>query len=414
MKSLKNKLITGILLAGSLFALNSCNNYLIRGFDKIYSGKMHKEKLETSLFQDNLDYTKVKNISSEKNGLIVFEYQTDEENSDIFMAKNEWTHKITDNAESDAKPQIKNKKIVFTRNSDGHTNLFLADLKNKELIRLTNDKRQNYSPSMDDKSEKIAFTRGEPEEAEVYLLDLEKKVAINISKDEAGDYFPCISRDGNRVAFVSERKGSSIYIKDLKLDTLILVDQSFNTEYYDLRLNYDGAKIVYCGATPDDKNGVIFFKDLNTGKSSSWPLNKGYDGEPSIDSTGRFISWISRQNHVYERVNKQLPFEQKISKRKKKIGRIDEKGEIHIENKKSKPKIKVVDLRTRQIIEIEDEEISDEQLGNYISELSQNGKSLMILNEKNKENYYQIKNPMYYKDDPKYFLKEEKELWLVE
>ncbi len=413
MKTLKNKLITGILLAGSLLALNSCSNYFImKGFDKIYKNGTAKEKLEISVFKGDLEYDKIKNINSEK-GNIVFEYQTEENNSDILMLKNKMIYQITKYPENDKEPQIKNEKIVFTREINGYPNIFLADLKNKELIKLTNDKRQNYSPRMDDKNAKIAFTRGLPEEAEVYLMDLEKNETANISNDEVGDYYSRISRDGNRVGFVSERKGSSVYIKDIKKDTLILAAQGYEIEYSDLRLNYDGTKIAYCGITSADKNGTIFFKDLNTGKNSSWPLNKGYDGEPSIDSAGNFISWISRQNHINERINKKLPFEDKISKRKKKIGRIDEKGKIHIENKKSKPKIKVADIKTRQVIEIENE-ISDEQMGNYISELSQNGKSLIILNEKNKENYYQIKNPMYYKEDPKYFLKEEKELWMVE
>ncbi len=412
LENLIKKAKTGILLAGALFSLNSCNNFVMKGFDKIYKNGTAKEKLEISVFKGYLEYDKIKKINSEK-GNIVFEYQTEENNSDIFMLKNKIIYQITKYSENDKEPQIKNEKIVFTREINGYPNIFLAELKNKELIKLTNDKRHNYSPSMDDLGAKIAFTRGLPEEAEVYLMDLEKNETANISNDEAGDYYSRISRDGNRIGFVSERKGSSVYIKDIKKDTLILAAQGYEIEYSDLRLNYDGTKIAYCGITSADKNGTIFFKDLNTGKNSSWPLNKGYDGEPSIDSAGNFISWISRQNHINERINKKLPFEDKISKRKKKIGRIDEKGKIHIENKKSKPKIKVADIRTRQVIEIENE-ISDEQMGNYISELSQNGKSLIILNEKNKENYYQIKNPMYYKEDPKYFLKEEKELWMVE
>ena len=405
LENLIKKTKTGILLAGSLLALNSCNNFIMKGFDKIYRNKPAKEKLEITPFRQSLDYEKIKNVNSE-NGTIVFEYQTEEDNTDIFMIKNKILYQITNYEGYNGEPQIKGEKIVFTRNINGYVNIFLADLKNKELTQITNDKRQNYAPSMDDNCAKIAYTIGLPEEAEVYLTELEKNESINISNDEAGDYFSYISGDGNRVGFISERKGSSVYIKDIKKDTLILVNQGYEIGYSDLRLNYDGTKIAYCGITPTDKNGTIFFMDLNSSKKLSWPLNKGYDGEPSIDSAGYFVSWISRQNGVNERVNKKLPFEEKISKRKRKIGRIDEKGKIHLENKKAKPKIKVADTKTRQVIEIENE-ISDEQIGNYISKLSQNGKSIIIFNEKNKEDNYQIKNPLYSKDDPKYFLKEE-------
>ena len=408
LETLIKKTKNAILLAGSLLTLNSCANYFIlKGFDKIYKNGTAKEKLEISVFQDNLEYDKIKNISAD-NGAFVFEHQTEENNSDILMLKNKIIYQLTNYSENDKEPQIRGDKIVFTREINGYPNIFLADLKNKELIKLTNDKRQNYSPSMEDLGTKIAFTRGLSEEAEVYLMDLEKNEALNISNDEAGDYNSSISGDGNRVGFVSERKGSSIYIKDIKKDTLILVVQGYDIGYSDLRLNYDGTKIAYCGVTSADNHGTIFFKDLNLNKISSWPLNKGYDGEPSIDSAGNFISWISRQNRINERLYRQLPFEEGISKKKKKIGVIDEKGKLHIENKKAKPKIKVVDTRTRQRIEIENE-ISDDQLGNYLSAISKNGKILTIFNEKNKENNYQIKNPMYYKDDPKYFLKEEKD-----
>mgnify|MGYP001602791644 CR=1 FL=1 len=60
------------------------------------------------------------------------------------------------------------------------------------------------------------------------------------------------------------------------------------------------------------------------------------------------------------------------------------------------------------LIEIENE-ISDNQKMNYLSAISQNGKNITIFNEKNKGNNYQIKNPLYYRDDPKYFLKGEKD-----
>ncbi len=387
-------------LAGTLFALNSCSYITMKGFDKIHKNDMEKEELKITPFKFPIEWNKVKNISANTEGIIVFEYKLGKENSDIFMIKDEKTYQITRYEGYNGEPQIKGKKVVFTSDRNGHLNIFLADMGKEKLTQVTNDNRINYSPSIDDKATKIAYTSGLPERAEVYSIDLEKNESINISNDETGDYYSYISGDGNRVGFISERKGSSVYVKDIKTGELILVDSSYEMWYSDLRLNYNGTKVTYGGKLSTDQNGTIFFKDLETSVKHGWPLNKGYDGEPSIDSAGYYLSWISRQRGIYERAQKRQPLEDRVKKKIIKVVKTDKEGNIRgrkyvkLENKKAEPKIKVADTKTGYVEAIENQLIKN-QMGSYISEISKDGKTIMVFNEENKENNYQIKNPIY-------------------
>lgn len=411
-ENLIKKTKKGIILAGTLFTLNSCSYINMKGFDKIHKNEMEKEELKATLFKFPIEWDKVKNISANKEGIIVFEYKLGKENSDIFMIKDEKTYQITSYGGYDGEPQIKGKKIVFISDRNGYPNIFFVDLEKEKLTQVTNDNKINYNPSMDNKATKIAYTSGLPERAEIYLTDLEKNESINISNDEAGDYYSYISGDGNRIGFISERKGSSVYVKDIKTGELILVDSSYEMWYHDLRLNYNGTKVTYGGKLSTDQNGTIFFKDLETYVKHSWPLNKGYDGEPSIDSAGYYLSWISRQKGIYEREQKRRPLEERVKKKIIKVVKTDKEGNIKggryikFENKKTEPKIKVADTKTGYVEKIENILIEN-QIGSYISEISKDGKTIIVFNKENKENNYQIKNPLY--NGNKYGLKKKRE-----
>lgn len=408
LETLIKKTKTGILLAGSLLALNSCSYITMKGFDKIYGNEMSKEKLKMTLFDYPLEYDKIKNVSEGRYGTKVFEYAIGEENSEIIMIKDKKKYRLTHYDGYDGEPEINAEEtaVVFTSDREGFLNIYMANLKKEELVKITNNKEQNYEPSINAKGTKIAHTKGLPENAEVYLIDLEKNESINISDNEMGDYYTHISGDGNRVGFVSERKGSSIYVKDVKAKKLILVNSSYDVWYHDLRLNYNGTKIIYAGKSSTSKNETIFFKDLESNKELSWSINKGYDGEPSIDSSGEHVSWVSKQRGIYEREQKKRPLEEIVKHRIIKIARTDEEGNIKVgilnnvklENKKARPKIKIADTKTGYVEEIENQ-IPQNQLGNYVSVISSNGKTIIIISEKTKEQNYQIKNPIYKESD---------------
>ncbi|MEK6817709.1 MAG: hypothetical protein AABX80_02800 [Nanoarchaeota archaeon] len=394
----------GILLAGALLSLNSCSNLTMKGFDKINGNEMPKEKLIVASFEYPLEYDKIKNVSEGKYGTKVFEYILGKENSEIIMIKDEKKYRVTNFKGYDGEPKINAEEtaIVFTSDRDNYLNIYMADLKNEELVKVTNNREQNYEPSIDANGTKIAYTQGLPEKAEVYLINLEKNESINISNDEMGDYYTSISGDGNRVGFVSERKGSSVYVKDVKTKELILVDNSYELWYHDLKLNYDGTRVTYGGKLSTSKNGTIFFKDLESYKKLSWPLNKGYDGEPSIDSSGNYISWISRQTGIYEREQKKRPLEEIVKHKIIKVVKTDNEGEIKsgilgnlkLENKKAEPKIKIADTKTGYVQAIENQILKD-QMGDYISVISSDGKTITIINKNTKEENYQIKNPLH-------------------
>lgn len=401
-----NKIIKNLKLglAGLLFTMSSCSNLTMKGFDKINCSEMPREELKITLFDFPLEYNKIKNISEGKYGTKVFEYEMGEENSDIMMIKDDKKYRITKYEGYDGEPEINAEEtaIVFTSDRLGFLNIYMADLKKEELVKITNNKEQNYEPSIDADGTKIAHTRGLPDNAEVYLIDLKKNESINVSNNEMADYYTSISDDGNRIGFVSERQGSSIYVKDLKTKKLILVDTSYDMWYYDLKLNYDGTKITYGGKLSTSKDGTIFFKDLETYKKLNWPVNKGYDGEPSIDSSGNYISWISRQKGINDRMQKKRPLEEIIKHKIIKVAKTDNEGNIKVgitgnvklENKKAKPKIKVADTKTGYAEEIENQILQD-QMGNYVSVISSDGKTITVINKETKEKNYQIKNPLY-------------------
>jgi len=399
LENLLQKTKNAILLAGSLIYLNSCSPLVIKDFDKIYKKDFPMAELEISKFGSQIDYQNARNISVGKNGAIAFEYAIDDANSDILLIKDDKIYRITDFPGYEGEPQInaEETKIVFTSDKEESSNIFLAELKNKKLIQLTKNKT-NYNPSINADGTKISYT-GESQEsdADIYLIDLEKKEITNLSNGEFGDYQSCISGDGNRIAFISEQKGSSIFIKDARTDELILINQNYNKKYFNPKLNYDGAKIVYEEKTEANESGTILFKNLEAHTELSWPLNKGYDGEPNIDSAGNFISWISRQAGVYEK--KKFPFDDKRKKvktiRKDEYGNIKYGllGSVKFEYKKAEPKIKIVNTKTGYS-EVIENQIPKNQMGTYISTISQDGKKIIVFNKENKNKNYQIENPL--------------------
>ena len=128
---------------------------------------------------------------------------------------------ITDSRFIDTEPDWSpdGQRIVFTSTRDSyydedkHENvtayaLYILDLSNGELFRLTTDDYFATNPSWSSDGQFIAYRSNRDGNGEIYLIDAEGLSSINLSNNPSEDTYPSISPDGTRIVFVSDRDGN--------------------------------------------------------------------------------------------------------------------------------------------------------------------------------------------------------------
>ncbi|RMF56284.1 MAG: hypothetical protein D6748_13865 [Calditrichaeota bacterium] len=113
-------------------------------------------------------------------------------------------------------------RIVFSGLSfNGYKDIFILELKNEELIRLTNDFYEDNAPSFSPDGKKIVFSSdrtiyGNEWCYNLFVYDLESHLTYYLTTGRQQDYTPVWSPNGNYIAFTSDRDSSlNIYIADL-------------------------------------------------------------------------------------------------------------------------------------------------------------------------------------------------------
>ncbi|MBN2414052.1 PD40 domain-containing protein [candidate division KSB1 bacterium] len=124
--------------------------------------------------------------------------------------------------------------IAFTGIRDGQTDIYVYNLKNKNLRKLTNDIFSNVEPSWSPDGKKIVFASDRenyldvvPEGLTPFIINYKHFNIYEINSDGTGirklvdsgfqERTPIYSPDGKYIAFSSDRSGvSNIYMKDLE------------------------------------------------------------------------------------------------------------------------------------------------------------------------------------------------------
>jgi Tol biopolymer transport system component len=163
--------------------------------------------------------------------------------------------------------------------------------------------------------------------SDVYFVDLETKQIVLVSVGHDGlpsngpSFAPTMSADGNVVAFQSAASNltvgdvngkSDVFLWDYRRQTTILVSvnslgvQGNDSSYGPAALSWNGRRIAFYSVATNLGGGSAFFsnvylRDIITQKTSRVTTNVLGDpyasgGSPSIDGTGRFVSFASTFN----------------------------------------------------------------------------------------------------------------------
>jgi dipeptidyl aminopeptidase/acylaminoacyl peptidase len=93
-------------------------------------------------------------------------------------------------------------EIVFCGNTDNQYDLYRADLKTGEIIRLTETAAEELMPAVAPDGKKIAFVSDRAGANSLYMMNLESQTgeADNISAGMGAYANPCFSPDGSKIA----------------------------------------------------------------------------------------------------------------------------------------------------------------------------------------------------------------------
>ncbi len=106
-------------------------------------------------------------------------------------------------------------QIAFVSNVDGDDELFLYNIRTREIEKLTNNKAQDFSPSFSPDGEEIVFVSNMHDRYkwEIYKMNVANKKIKRLTNNKYWDGFAKFSSDGKYIVFSSKRNGSEdIYI----------------------------------------------------------------------------------------------------------------------------------------------------------------------------------------------------------
>ena len=113
--------------------------------------------------------------------------------------------------------------IVFVSDRDGNEELYLYNLKTKNIERLTDNTAQDFSPSFSSDGKEIVFVSDINGGWEIYKINLSNREITPLTKNGYWDGFPKFSTDDKYIVFSSRRtRSEDIYLMNRNGDEKIL------------------------------------------------------------------------------------------------------------------------------------------------------------------------------------------------
>ena len=141
---------------------------------------------------------------------------------------------LTNNPHVDRDPSWSpdGKRIVFSSDREGHfrgavgisSEIYVMDTDGQNEQRLTNNRRNDWTPSWSPDGKRIAFSsdrKGDLQNFEIYVMDADGQNEQKLTNNRGYDEFPSWSPDGKKILFHSERgEKFDIYVMDADGDNL--------------------------------------------------------------------------------------------------------------------------------------------------------------------------------------------------
>jgi Tol biopolymer transport system component len=103
-------------------------------------------------------------------------------------------------------PIVLTGRLVFSYQLDDNIDIYVMDLPEGTLHRLTTDPEPDFSPTWSPDGSRIAFRSQRDGNDEVYVMDADGGRQRNLTNDPASDYSPAWSPKGDAIAFATTRE----------------------------------------------------------------------------------------------------------------------------------------------------------------------------------------------------------------
>jgi Tol biopolymer transport system component len=192
-----------------------------------------------------------------------------------------------------------NKEILFQSNRAGKWQLYIYEILNKKLIRISNDTFNNNFPDWSQDNKWIAFVSDRDGNEEIYMARTDGSSLKRITIDNARDIHPYFSPDGKFILFNSTRGNGSLDIYRFTISSG-KTERLTNTNENETCARYspDMRQIVFL------KNSIsiddVFLLNLSTGLTENVSKTpKTQDGWPMFSPDGKWIYFSSLETGTY-------------------------------------------------------------------------------------------------------------------
>lgn len=173
--------------------------------------------------------------------------------------------RITSGLWDDVSPSLSpdGKKLVFASNRNDYWDLYLLDLTNGQVARLTDTPEYDGDPSWSPDSQWIVYDTYMDDNLEISITSTVNAQTIRLTNDPAADTAPVWSPAGRAIAFVSNRSGDDeIWIANLdKPDVGRFIDASQAPDSAETHPAWspDGAKLAWASARDNQPDSLYLW-----------------------------------------------------------------------------------------------------------------------------------------------------------
>jgi TolB protein len=168
--------------------------------------------------------------------------------------------------------------IALTISKNGNKDIYLYDLKTKELERLTNNISIDTEASFSPDGNKIAFTSNRTGQVQVYIKDLKTGKISRATFEGRYNAKPVFSPDGKDLALI-HRVGKDYRVALLDIASRDLTVLTYNKSDESPYFSPNGGMIIY--ATNKDNKGILSIISLHNNQSVELMRADGELREPS-------------------------------------------------------------------------------------------------------------------------------------
>jgi Tol biopolymer transport system component len=193
-------------------------------------------------------------------------------------------------------------RIAFTRDIRGYAQVFVLDLRDREVHMLTHAHANSGLPAWSPDGRRIAFAtdRNAPGGDVIFVMNADgsDQHAVTHTLPRVNDAWPTWSPDGKRIAFARESgAGSAIYVVGARGDGLTRLTHGASSLDTQPAWAPDGSEIAFESDVFLLPGQIFAMRPDGTKRHQLTDPAVGASSRPSWSSDGKLIVFMSSRNH---------------------------------------------------------------------------------------------------------------------